>query len=129
MQKVSCSAGGNGGRNALSSSANKDTRLNFRVSPHDRTAIIAKARRARVSVSDFCRKAALEKKVIYIEGLPALVYELNKIGTNMNQIAAAANQGRDISTTLPAIKARLSDTLSVIDRAIGGDGDSDCQAD
>ena len=113
----------------MSKSANKDTRLIFRISPHDKTTVIAKARRARVSVSDFCRKAVLGKEVKYIEGLPGVVYELNKIGTNINQIAVASHQGRDISATLPAIKARLSSTLDSIDRAIGGDSDSDHQTD
>lgn len=101
----------------------------FRISPHDRTAIISKARRAKISVSDFCRKAVLEKLIIHIDGLPDYLYELNKIGTNINQIAAGANQGRDVSKTLPAIQARLSQSLDVIDRIIGGDSDSDTQTD
>ena len=113
----------------MSKSANKDTRLIFRVSPHDRISILSKARRAKISVSDFRRKAVLEKEVKYIEGLSGIVYELNKIGTNINQIAVAANQGRDVSTTLPAIQTRLSNTLTKIENAIGGDSDSDSQAD
>ena len=87
------------------------------------------ARRAKITVSDFCRKAVIGAEVRHIEGLPDIVYELHKIGTNINQIAVAANQGRDISTTLPAIQIRLSETLNKIDSAIGGDGDSDSQTD
>ena len=113
----------------MSKNANKDTRLIFRLSPYDRASVISKARRAKISVSDFCRKAVTEADVKYIEGLPKLIYELNKIGTNLNQIAVGSNQGRDVSRTLPAIKARLSETLNYIDRAIGGDDDSDSQAD
>ena len=117
------------GEFSMSKSANKDTRLIFRLSPHDRASVISKARRAKISVSDFCRKSVISAEVRYIEGLPNIVYELNKIGTNINQIAVAANQGRDVSKTIPAIQARLSETLNHIDRAIGGDDDSDCQAD
>jgi hypothetical protein len=113
----------------MSKSTNKDTRLIFRVSPHDRVSIISKARRAKISLSDFCRKAVMEKEVKYIEGLDGIVYELNKIGTNINQIAVAANQGRDVSLTMAAIKNRLSETLGKIDTAIGGDDDSDSQTD
>ena len=113
----------------MSKSANKDTRLIFRVSPHDRISVVAKARRAKISVSDFCRKAVLEKEVRYIEGLSSIVYELNKIGTNINQIAVAANQGRDVAPTMAVIKNRMIQTLNNIDAAIGGDSDSDSQAD
>lgn len=113
----------------MSKRRNLDKRLIFRVSPHDSIKIKNKAKRAKVSVSDFCRKAVLEKEVRYIEGLDGIVYELSKIGTNVNQIAVAANQGRDVSVTLPVIKARLFDTLLRIDNAIGGDSYSDSQAD
>ena len=113
----------------MSKSVNKDTRLIFRVSPHDRISVISKARRAKISVSDFCRKAVLEKEVKYIEGLDIIIYDLGKIGTNINHIAASANQGRDVSKTLPAIQARLSETLDRIDTAIGGDDYSDSQTD
>jgi hypothetical protein len=111
----------------MSKSANKDTRLIFRVSPHDKTAIKSKARRAKVTVSDFCRKAALGKEVKYIEGLPGLVYELNKIGNNLNQLTIAANQGHDVTAAAVAIKIRLNRILDEIGKAIGGDGDSDSQ--
>jgi hypothetical protein len=115
--------------NVMSKSANKDKRLIFRVSPHDKITIVNKARRAKVSVSDFCRKAVIETEVRYIEGGSNIVYELNKIGTNLNQIAIAANQGRDVSQTIPVIKARLFKTLDKIDSAIGGEDDSDYQTD
>ena len=60
----------------MSKSSNKDAVLIFRVSPHDRLAVLSKAKQARVSVSDFCRKAVLEKEVKYIEGLDSIVYDL-----------------------------------------------------
>jgi len=71
----------------------------------------------------------LEKEVRYIEGLDSIVYELHKIGTNINQIAVAANQGRNVSSTMEAIKNRMLQILDAIDRAIGGDSDSDNQND
>jgi hypothetical protein len=113
----------------MSKAANKGAVLIFRLSPHDRISVISKARRAKISVSDFCRKAVTGAEVKHIEGLSGIVYELNKIGTNINQIAVAANQGRDTSKTISAIQARLSETLENIDRAIGGDSGSDSQTD
>jgi hypothetical protein len=113
----------------MSKSALKKSALIFRLSPHDRIEVVSKARRAKISVSDFCRKAVLEKQVRYIEGLPELVFELNKIGTNINQIAASANKGRDISKAIPAMQIQLSEVLYKIQNTIGGDKYSDSQTD
>ena len=111
----------------MSKSANKDARLNFRTSLYEKTLIINKARRAKISVSDFCRKAALEKEVRFIEGLDKLIYDLNKIGVNINQIARAANQGKNVVATMTALENRLCKTLDAIDAVIGGDTDCDSQ--
>jgi hypothetical protein len=114
----------------MSKSANKDTRLIFRVSPHDKISIINKAKRAKMSLSEFCRKAVLGKEVKHVEGLDIIIYDLDKIGTNINQIAIAANQGRDVEPTMAVIKKRMLKTLDKIDNALdGGDDDSDSQTD
>ena len=115
----------------ISKSKNKDARLIFRLSPYEKTLTVNKARRAKISVSDFCRKAVLDKEVRYIEGMDKIIYHLGKIGTNINQIAIAANQGRDVSyvtlVTLKAIQARLSELFSKIEKVIGGETNSDNQ--
>jgi hypothetical protein len=107
----------------------KNAKIDFRVSEYEKRLLISKAKKAGMKMSDFCRKAAFDKKIIHIEGLPQYLYDLNKIGTNINQIAVAANQGRDASTTLPAMEARLCRSLDLIDQVIGGDSDSDSQTD
>ena len=82
-----------------------------------------------MKLSDYCRKAVFEKKILHIDGLRDCAYELNKIGNNINQIAIAANQGRDVAPTLAAIKSRMFQTLDTIDSVLGGGRDSDSQAD
>ena len=113
----------------MSKNANKAARLIFRVSPHEKTLTVNKARRAKISVSDFCRKAVLEKQIIQIDGLIEYVYELNKIGNNINQLATAAHQGHDVAPAMATIKSRMFQTLDNVDRLLGGDSDSDCQTD
>jgi predicted PP-loop superfamily ATPase len=108
---------------------NKEAKINFRVSEFEKKLLQSKVRRAKMRLSDFCRRAVFDKEIQYVEGLSGIVYELNKIGTNINQIAVAANQGRDASATLLAIRERLSKTLGTIDHVIGGDDDSDHQTD
>lgn len=43
--------------------------------------------------SNFLRKASLENEVIVIEGLDELVFQIKKIGVNLNQIAKQLNSG------------------------------------
>ena len=114
----------------MSKRANKDERLIFRLSAYEKTLAVNKARRAKISVSDFCRKAVFDKEIIFIDGLRECNYELHKIGVNINQIATAANQGRDVVPAMAAIKSRMFQTLDRIDKVFErGDFDSDSQVD
>ena len=101
---------------------NKDYKINFRVSEYEKKLLLGKVRRVNMKLSDFCRKAVFEKDIIYIDGLAECVYDLNKIGVNINQIATAANQGRDVTPAMEAIKNRMIQTLNRIDKALDGGG-------
>jgi len=107
----------------------KEVRINFRVSEYEKKLLQSKVKRANMRLSDFCRKAIFEKEIIFIEGLTEHLYELNKIGNNINQLAAAANQGRDVAPTMTAIKSRIFQTLDNIERILGGVRYSDSQTD
>lgn len=43
--------------------------------------------------SNFLRKVSLENEVIVVEGLDELVFQIKKIGVNLNQIAKQLNGG------------------------------------
>jgi hypothetical protein len=75
-----------------------------------------------MKLSDFCRKAVFDNDIIHIDGLAECVYDLNKIGVNINQIATAANQGRNVAPTMEAIKSRMIQTLNRIDKVLDGGG-------
>ena len=114
----------------MSKAANKDATMIFRLSLHDRKSVIAKARKAGLSASDFCRRAVLDKKITHIDGLPKLNNDLSHIGNNLNQIAIATHQGRDASSAIMAMQSRYYRTFDKIDYVLdGGDGDSDSQTD
>jgi len=109
---------------------NKDVKVNFRVSEYEKKMLQSKVRRAKMRLSDFCRKAVFEKEIVHIDGLTDCLYDLNKIGVNINQLAAAANQGRDVAPAMAAIKSRMIQTLGNIDKILtGGDEYSDSQTD
>ena len=73
----------------------KDIRKTLRFSQKEYEKINEELQNANVTFSDFARSAILKKKII----LPIekdLLYELNKIGNNMNQIARAINSNEKI---------------------------------
>lgn len=58
----------------------------------ERKIIEAKAKRAGLSISEFCRKAALAKHVKEVDKItPRMLSELKRVGVNLNQIAARIN--------------------------------------
>lgn len=86
----------------------KDIRKTIRFSEDEFQQIQQKLDLAEISFSDFARASILKKKIkLPIER--ELVFELSRIGNNLNQIARACNQGerKSILTQLVAIEQEL----------------------
>lgn len=67
-------------------------RLEFRLSDEDKKKIQENAMSADLSVSDYVRKSALKLRLSRkMDVDPELLKALNKIGSNVNQIAKHAN--------------------------------------
>lgn len=74
----------------------KNIRKTLRFSEDEFAMIQQKLDLANITFSDFARSAILKKKIkLPIE--KELIYELNKIGNNLNQIARAVNKNEKIS--------------------------------
>lgn len=88
----------------------KNIRKTLRFSENEFVMIQQKLDLANITFSDFARSAILKKKIkLPIE--KDLIYELNKIGNNLNQIARAVNKNEKISvlTELVEIEKALKD--------------------
>lgn len=88
----------------------KNIRKTLRFSEDEFVMIQQKLDLANITFSDFARSAILKKKIkLPIE--KELIYELNKIGNNLNQIARAVNKNEKISvlTELVEIEKALKD--------------------
>lgn len=88
----------------------KNIRKTLRFSEDEFVMIQQKLDLANITFSDFARSAILKKKIkLPIE--KELIYELNKIGNNLNQIARAVNKNEKISvlTELVEIEKVLKD--------------------
>ena len=53
-----------------------------------------KARRHKLSLSDFILRSALDKKIVVADGLDEVAKQQKAIGRNLNQIAMLAHEGR-----------------------------------
>ena len=70
---------------------NKTGQLLIRVTSTEKKNIQEKALAAHMSVSSYMIKLSEDKKIIVAEKIPQLLYEISKIGTNINQVAKIAS--------------------------------------
>lgn len=94
-------------------------RLNLRFSPDEWVGLEANARAAGLSLTEFCRLAALGQRVeAAADQVPPVpvdvsqVVALNRVGVNLNQIARALNAGLGFEPR------ELDDSLQRVNRVL-----------
>lgn len=70
---------------------NKDERIYLRVTSEEKELISKFARSVNMSISEYILCLVKKKRVVNIRGFPDLIYQIAKIGININQMAAAIN--------------------------------------
>lgn len=90
----------------------------IRLTPGERIALIAEAERLAISPTSLARQRLLRGRVVVQEHRrldPRQVFELGRIGVNLNQIARALNSGQSINpATIEAALAELRQLLAGI---------------
>jgi hypothetical protein len=76
---------------------NKTTNILIRVSPTEKKKIEEKAALAKMSVAAYLLELSETKRIVDTSKLPSLILEINRIGVNINQIAAVANTQKYVS--------------------------------
>ena len=74
----------------------KETRnciMKFRATEEEKDRIIKKVDASDLSISEYLRRCALDKKIVAVNGLDDVARELRAIGNNLNQITRAVNSG------------------------------------
>lgn len=71
----------------------KDKNYAFRISAKDLGTIRNKAKKAKMTVTEYITQSALGKEIIIIDGLTEIVSQLKKIGNNLNQLTMLSHQG------------------------------------
>ncbi len=69
----------------------KKEQIHFRVTSEEKELIIKSARSADMNISEYILCLVKKKRVVNIRGFPDLLYQIAKIGININQITAAIN--------------------------------------
>lgn len=82
----------------------------IRASEKEFEKIKAKVDKSKLKQNEYILKAVLDKEIIVVDGVRELTVELKRIGTNVNQIAKAVNEGRaDCSQELLAVNEELKE--------------------
>ena len=69
----------------------KTVEICVRVTPAEKKELQEKANAAHLSLSRYLVKSATDRKMLQTENIAKLIYEIRKIGININQIAHVAN--------------------------------------
>lgn len=72
----------------------KNQFIRARVAGWEKFVISENARKARMTESEFVRRATLNKDVVVIDGAAELLTELRRQGNNLNQLTVLARQRR-----------------------------------
>lgn len=81
------------------STKQKTERLNLRLTYEDKKNVSYHAKLMNVSANEYIELCIRRKRIVICEDFPELIYQLSKIGNNINQISAIANKNEYISTT------------------------------
>lgn len=83
-------------------------KMTFRLTEEEYGKIKKKVEEAGISQQQFLLKTALEKEIIHIKEYQELIFQIKKIGTNINQIARKANETGHISESdISAVKGGI----------------------
>lgn len=102
---------------------NKNERIYLRVTSEEKELILKSARSADMTISEYILCLVKKKRVVNIRGFPELIYQIAKIGININQITAAINTKHSatieellrVQELLNLVKKRLNLIFNQID--------------
>ena len=85
----------------------KDKFETFRASEKERQELKLRAKKAKMSKSDYIRHCVFDKEITVIEGLDDFTKQLKAIGNNLNQLTTRANMGHFEAVNLAETKEQL----------------------
>lgn len=93
-------------------------KMTFRLTEDEYNTIKDKVIEAGTSQQKFLLQMALEKEIIHIKEYQDLIFQIKKIGTNINQIARKANETGFVSDEdIAQIKGGLEDIWQLLSQS------------
>ena len=97
----------------------KTVEICVRVTPAEKKELQEKANAAHLSLSRYLVKSASDRKVFQTENIAKLIYEIRKIGINVNQIAHVANgQGFILQSDLVTVKRQMDAVFEITKKIV-----------
>lgn len=100
---------------------NRSLKLNYRVSEPEDRIIRSKAKQADCTVSEYIRKAALQKEIVVIKGIKELLPELHAIGNNLNQQTVILRQNNGYAPQFVETLNSFCCLIGLISQRVKGD--------
>lgn len=86
----------------------KNRRINARTTEKEYEKILLKAKKSKLSLSDYIILSALGEEIIVVEELKEMVHNIAKIGNNINQLTVLAHTKKIKVIDLKGFKEALN---------------------
>jgi hypothetical protein len=96
----------------------KDKTYAFRVRSVDLKKIKAKAKQAKMTVTDYLTACALGKEITVIDGLDPVLSELKAQGRNLNQLTILSHQGRSYPSQIEKLTDAYGDICALLKKIL-----------
>ena len=97
----------------------KTAEICVRVTPTEKKELQEKADAAHLSLSRYLVKAGSDHKMLQTQNIARLIYEIRKIGININQIAHIANgQGFILQSDLASVDRQMEAVFEITKKII-----------
>lgn len=85
------------GKNQKMNNSKKTERIEIRLNQEEKKNIAFHSKLINISMSEYILLNIRRKRIVICENFPELIYQISRIGNNINQIAAIANKNEYIS--------------------------------
>ena len=97
----------------------KSVEICVRVTPTEKKELQEKADAAHLSLSRYLVKSGSDHKMLQTQNIAGLIYEIRKIGININQIAHVANgQGLILQSDLASVDRQMEAIFEITKKII-----------
>ena len=92
----------------------KDKFETFRASEKERQELKLRAKKSKMSKSDYIRHCVFDKEITVIDGIDDFAKQLKAIGNNLNQLTTRVNMGHFEAVNLAETKEQLGEIYDLL---------------